>query len=215
MKVIVMGCGLVGEQVSRLLTSAGHEVTVIDADPSALARLGSDFPGQKILGVGFDRDILNRAGIRQADAFVATSPSDNANIVAARIARNIYHVPKVITRLYDPHRAEIYRRLGLVTISTTNWGAERINELLTHANLDPVISFGRGDVALVAVEISSNLEGRQVKQLNIPGELIVVSITRDGEAFIPTLGAEFHLSDVVHLCVQATAMDRLESLLEL
>jgi trk system potassium uptake protein TrkA len=215
MKVIIMGCGRVGEQVAYILCNGGHDVTVIDIDQEALNRLGPAFRGRKIRGVGFDRDILVSAGIRDADAFVATGPSDNANIVAARIAHNVFHVPRVVTRLYDPRRAEIYRRLGLVTISMTTWGAERINELLTHSNLDPIVSFGRGEVALVAVEAPPQLVGRQVAQLTVPGEVIVVSITRDNEAILPTLGTEFCSGDLIHMAVLASAMDRLEALLEL
>ena len=119
MKVIVMGCGRVGEQLARLLVDDGHEVAVIDYETSALARLGPNFRGKRIKGIGFDREVLIQAGIEQADAFAAASSSDNANIVAARIAHNIFHVPRVVTRLFDPQRAEIYRRLGMLTISST------------------------------------------------------------------------------------------------
>lgn len=122
MKVIIMGCGRVGEQLARLLVDEGHQVVVIDYDERALARLGPNFKGQRINGVGFDRDVLMKAGIEQADAFAAASSSDNANIVAARIAHNIFHVPRVVARLFDPQRAEIYRRLGMLTISSTTWG---------------------------------------------------------------------------------------------
>jgi len=117
MKVIIMGCGRVGEQLARLLVTEGHQIVVIDQEPSALERLGANFKGQRIAGVGFDRDVLLRAGIEQADAFAAASSSDNANIVAARIAHNIFHVPRVVARLFDPRRAEIYRRMGMLTIS--------------------------------------------------------------------------------------------------
>ena len=101
MKVIIMGCGRVGEQVSLLMAEAGHSVVVIDYDPEALARLGTTFKGQRILGIGFDRDVLLQAGVENADAFAATSSSDTANIVAARIARNVFHVPRVVARLFD------------------------------------------------------------------------------------------------------------------
>jgi trk system potassium uptake protein TrkA len=156
--------------------------------------------------------VLVRAWIEQAEAFAATSPSDNANIIAARIARNIFRVPRVVARLYDPRRAEIYRRLGLVTISMTTWGAERIHELLTHASLDPVLSFGRGEVSLIALEISPHLDGRQAKDLTVPGEIYVSVITRDGEAMLPALGSELRSGDLVHLIVHNTALDRLEAL---
>ena len=153
MKVIIMGCGRVGEQLARLMSEEGHDIAVIDYDAAALARLGPDFKGRRVKGVGFDREVLLRAGIEQTDAFAATSSSDNANIVAARIARNIFHVPRVVARLFDPRRAEIYQRLGLVTISSTTWGAERIRELLTHAQLDSVRSFGGGEVAMLEIEV--------------------------------------------------------------
>jgi trk system potassium uptake protein len=215
MKAIVMGCGRVGEEVCMLLDQGGHDVTVIDPDPEMLAHLGNHFRGKKVRGVGFDREVLLEAGIDEADAFVATSRSDNANIVAARIARNIFKVPKVICRLYDPRRAEIYRRLGLLTISMTSMGAERINEMLTHSDLDPVLTFGRGEVSLLTVETPPHLIGRFVKHLTIPGEITVVSITREGQAILPTLGTEFCEGDLIHLAVLATALSQLEALISL
>lgn len=215
MKVIIMGCGRVGEQVSRLMAGEDHAVAVIDQNPEALARLGPEFRGQKVLGLGFDRRVLLEAGIETAEGFVATSSSDNANIVAARLARNVFHVPKVVARLYDPRRAEIYRRLGLVTISSTTWGAERIHELLSHADLDPVHTFGSGEVCLLSVDAPPHLIGRTVQNLAIPGEIIVVAVTRDGRALIPSLGTQFRSGDVLHLAVLAEAMGRLEALLDL
>ena len=215
MKVIIMGCGRVGSQVGRLLQGEGHQVTVIDPDPRNLDRLGANFKGKKIKGVGFDRDVLIQAGIESADAFVASSQSDNANIVSARIARNIFLVPRVITRLYDPRRAEIYRRLGLVTISMTDWGAQRINELLAHSALEPNFYFGKGEVSLVAIETPPHLVGRLVKDLTVPGEISVVAITRQGEALMTTLGSELCAGDLIHFAVLAAAMERLETLLGL
>ncbi len=215
MKVIIMGCGRVGEQVARIMSDEGHGVAVVDYDGNALARLGPDFKGRKVKGIGFDRKVLIAAGIEQADAFAATSSSDNVNIVAARLARNIFHVPKVVARLYDPRRAEIYRRLGLVTISSTTWGARRIHELLTHANLDPVMTFGHGEVALIEFEAPPRLVGRTVNNLTVSGEVHVTAITRQGKAFLPTLGAEFRAGDVIHLAVLAAAMERVEEMLGL
>ncbi|MCE1255071.1 MAG: TrkA family potassium uptake protein, partial [Anaerolineae bacterium] len=209
MKIIVMGCGKVGEQLCRMLDKSGHQVTVIDSDASNLNRLSANFSGVRVQGVGFDKDILLQAGIEQAEAFAATSPVDNANIIAARIAQNIYHVPRVVARLYDPRRAEIYRRLGLVTISMTTWGAERINEFLTHTNLDTVQSYGRGEVSMASIEISSLLDDHAIKDLNIPGEIQVCVVTRDGEAFIPDNLARFRVGDIVHVAVHSASMDKL------
>lgn len=215
MKIIVMGCGRVGEQLALLMSDEGHQVAVIDYDPNALSRLGPEFKGLRIKGVGFDRQVLIQAGIEQADAFAATSSTDNVNIVAARIARNLFHVPRVVTRLYDPRRAEIYRRLGLLTISSTTWGAERIRELLTYAELDPVMTFGNGEVCILSIETPPNLAGHMVKNLNVSGEIVVTAITRQGRAFIPLLGTEFHPEDIIHLVVLASAIDRFKALLGL
>ena len=215
MKVIVMGCGRVGEQVCRLMAGEGHTVAVIDQDPRALARLEPGLTVQKVLGQGFDRRALLEAGIEQAEGFAATSSSDNANIVAARLARNVFHVPRVVARLFDPQRAEIYRRLGLVTISSTAWGAERIHELFTHGDLDPLHTFGNGEVCLLSVDAPVHLVGRTVQNLAVPGEIIVVAVTRAGRALIPSLGTPFRSGDVLHLVVLASAMERLEALLDL
>lgn len=215
MRVIILGCGRVGEQVSRRMDEEGHEVVVIDVDESARDRLGPKFRGKVVIGVGFDRNVLLEAGIEHADAFAATSRSDNVNIVTARIARNIYHVPIVVARLFDPRRAEIYRRLGLVTISSTTWGAERIYELITHAELDSVLNFGHGEISLVALEAPPRLVGRMVNQISIPGEISVVAITRAGAAEIPSLGTEFRTGDYIHFAVHASAMGKFEAMLGL
>ena len=215
MKVIVMGCGRIGSQVSKLLSEQGHDVTVIDHDANADGRLGPNFKGRIIKGVGFDRNILLQAGIEQADSFVAASQSDNANIVAARIARNIFHVPRVVARLYDPRRAEIYQRLGLTTVSSSSWGAERIFQVLTHSDLDVWHTFGRGEVSLIHIETPPQLVGRGVNQLNVPREVMVVSITRNDEAFIPASGTEFQEGDLIHLIVLSSSMERLEEMLGL
>ena len=215
MKIIVMGCGRVGAQVSLLMEQDGHEVTVIDSDASALEILGPKFKGRKITGVGFDHRVLVEAGIYNADAFAATSSSDNVNIVSARIARNVFRVPRVIARLYDPRRAEIYQRLGVLTISSTSLGAERIRELITHADLEPVISFGKGEVNLIRLEASPHLVGRAIKLLEVPGEIKVVCVVRQGEALIPFLGTELQVGDTIHLVVLASAMDRLSDMLGL
>lgn len=213
MKVIVMGCGRVGEQVARIMSAEGHDVSVIDCNAQALDRLGPEFRGRRVLGVGFDRKTLIEAGIEEADAFAATSSSDNVNIVAARAARIMFHVPRVVARLFDPRRAEIYQRLGLVTISSTTWGARRIYELLTHADIDCVMSFGAGEVKLVQIEASAALAGRMVKHITAPGEVSVVAITRKGQAFLPSLGTEFRQGDLVHLAVLGSAMERLPAIL--
>ena len=215
MKIIIMGCGRVGSHVSQLLVQQGHEVTVIDHDATALARLGADFKGRVVRGLGFDRNVLIEAGVETAEGFVAASSSDNANIVAARTARNIFRVPRVVARLYDPVRAEVYQRLGLTTISSTAWGAERIVEVVTHTDLDTLQVFPDGGTTLIRVEAPARLKGHRVTQLNVPGEVLVTAITRNEHTFIPVSGTEFQDGDVIYLAVIPSAMQRLEEMLGL
>ncbi len=213
MKLIVMGSGRVGVQVARLMDQENHDVSVIDNDEIALERLGKGFHGQIIQGLGFDRDVLIKAGIETAEAFAATSNSDNANIIAARIARNIFHVPRVVAALYDVRRAEIYRRLGLLTFSSTQLGAERIRELLTFPDLDPIMIFGGGEVVMVTLEILPIQEGKQVRDFNVPGEIDVISITRHGVATLPAQGTTLKNGDIVYLAILASSMKRLKAML--
>lgn len=215
MNIIIMGCGRVGSQVSQLLVRQGHAVTVIDHDANALAKLGKEFKGRVVQGLGFDRNVLIEAGVETAEGFVAASASDNANIVAARIARNIFRVPRVVARLYDPVRAEVYHRLGLTTISSTLWGAERIVEVVTHSDLDVLQVFGDGGTTMVRIEVPARLNGYRVAQMNIPGEVLVTAITRDDQTFIPVSGTEFQEGDIMYLAVIPSAMIRLEELLGL
>jgi trk system potassium uptake protein len=215
MKIIIMGCGRVGEQVARLMADEGHEVVVIDVEPRALQHLGTSFKGRRVVGVGFDRDVLVEAGIEDADAFAATSSSDNANIISARIARNVFRVPRVVARLYDPRRAEIYQRLGLQTISSTTWGAERIREILTHSDLDPVMTFGSGEVSLLSIETPDLWVGHQVREILIPGEIQILAITRQAHAFIPVSGSDFRRGDIVHVAVLASSLEQFKELMGL
>lgn len=131
MKVVILGCGRLGAYLARRLVAQGHQVTVIDQDASALARLGDDFPGRTVVGTGIDEDILRRAGVAEADAFVAVTNWDNTNVMAVQVAREILGVPRAICRLYDPLRDEFYRSLGLETICPTLWGAQQVEQMLT------------------------------------------------------------------------------------
>ena len=142
--MIVVGCGRMGAELALALAREGKEVTVVDRDRRAFARLGAGFAGATVEGVGFDRDVLLRAGVERSDALAALTSGDNANIVTARIARTIFRVPKVVARVYDPRRAEIYTRLGLQTVSTTAWGVSRMQQLLVHGELNVIRSSARG-----------------------------------------------------------------------
>ena len=130
MYIIVMGCGRVGARLANLLVDAGHEVTVLDTNSAAFARLGPDFRGTTLLGNGIDVDVLRRAGIERADAFAAVTQGDNRNIMASQIAKHMFHVPRVVTRIYDPIRSDTFAALGLEAISPTIIGAAKFFEAL-------------------------------------------------------------------------------------
>ena len=214
MRMIIIGCGRMGAGLAQALVQGGHAVTVVDRDPAAFERLGPAFNGQTVAGVGFDRDVLLQAGVERADGLAAVTASDEANVVAARLARQVFHVPRVVARLYEPRKAEIYRRLGILTISTTTWGIQRIAELLSYSDLDVVLSLG-GEVELVAVGVPHILVGRAVQEVTIAGQVHVVAIKRDGTTLLPAAGTTFQADDVIYLAVLATSADRLRDLLGL
>jgi len=215
MKMIIIGCGRIGSDLAQNLSRQGHTITVVDHDPAAFERLGPAFKGRTVAGVEFDRDVLLQAGIERADGLAAVTASDEINIVAARLASQVFRVPRVIARLYDPRKAEIYRRLGLQTISPVAWSTHRIAELLCYSQLETVISLGGGGVDIVETEVPPLLVGHTVKELTVAGEIVVVAITRGDNTFLPTLGAVFQEGDRVNLVVEAASADRLRTMLAL
>jgi trk system potassium uptake protein TrkA len=168
-----------------------------------------------VTGVGFDREVLLQAGIERADGLASVTASDEVNVVAARLARQVFRVPKVVARLYDPRKAQIYRRLGLQTISTVTWGVNRIAELLCFSNLEVTLSLGYGGVDIVEVEIPSLLVGRTLNELALPGEAQVIAVSRQGKTFLPVPGLTFQAGDVAHLIMLAASADRVQALLAL
>ena len=133
MRIIIMGCGRTGSRLAVMLASAGHDVTVVDWDASAFGRLPDDFPGETVVGNAVDQDVLRSAGIEHADAFAAATSGDNRNIMAGQIAEHVFHVPRVISRIKDPIRAEIYGRLGIKVDCRTIEGAKIILDLIQSA----------------------------------------------------------------------------------
>ena len=183
MRVVIVGCGRVGAGLAAGLTGAGDVVAVVDKDAKAFERLGEEFTGQTVEGIGFDRDVLEQAGVARADALVAVTGGDNSNVVAARVARDAYRVPRVIARI-DPRRAALYEELGIVTMSSTGWALRRIRDYLEHRTLKEEQTFGRGEVTLVGTRLPQHLVDRTVAAVEGEG-LRVVSVTRRGGAFVP------------------------------
>ena len=133
MKVIIMGCGRAGAELALMLERDGHEVTVLDNDPAAFGPLGylsEEFRGVRMVGNGIDQEVLRRAGIEQADAFVSATRGDNRNVMACQVAKHVFDVPRVVSRVFDPIREEMYRSLGLRTINPTRIQARLLREAL-------------------------------------------------------------------------------------
>ena len=212
MRVVVVGCGRVGAGLAAGLAAAGEVVAVIDKDPKAFERLGEEFGGLTVEGIGFDRDVLERAGAASADALVAVTGGDNSNVVAARVARDAYRVPRVIARIHDPRRAALYEELGVVTVSSTGWALRRIRDHLEHRTLKEEQTFGRGEVSLLRLELPQHLVDRSVADVEGEG-LRVVSVTRRGGAFVPGPGTGLAEGDVVRLAVGPGGRERLDALL--
>jgi trk system potassium uptake protein TrkA len=210
--MIIIGCGRMGAGLAQALAQRGHTVTVVDNDPTAFEVLGPAFNGKTVAGVGFDRDVLLQAGIERADGLAAVTASDEANVVAARLARLVFRVPRVVARLYDPRKAEIYRRLGILTISTTTWGIQRIAQLLCYSDLDVVMSLSSA-VDLVQVNVPPLLVGRSTQALTVPGEVHLVAIDRAGKTLLPTPETAFQEGDLLYMAVLAESADRLKALL--
>lgn len=213
MRIVITGCGRMGAGLARALSAAGHAIAVIDVEESAFDRLGPTFTGERIRGVGFDREVLRRARIDEADGLAALTGNDEVNAVVARMAGRIFRVPRVVARLHDPRKAQIYRRLGVQVIATVDWGISRAADLLTFSQVGALLSLGSGQVDLIETELPALLDGRPVGELTAAGEVMPVAISRAGRTFIPTSGTIMTSGDIVHLAVVAASRGRLESLL--
>ncbi len=213
MQSIIIGCGRVGAGLAQSLSQRGQVVMVVDHEATAFERLGTGFKGQTLLGAGLDRDVLRQAGIERTDGLAVVTGSDDTNVVIARLARQVFRVPRVVARLHDPRHAEVYRQLGIQTITPLTWGIQRLSELLCYTHLNTTLSLGSGEVDIVEVELPHLLAGRTVNELTLLGEIQVAAISREGRTFLPTLGTVFREGDQVHLVVLATSAARLSALL--
>jgi len=213
MNILVIGCGRVGSYLAELLNAEGHNVTVIDKDSNSFDRLSSAFKGQCIHGDVLDRDILDKAGIQNVDALASVTNSDSLNAVIAMIAKNKFRVPKIAIRVFDPSDAEVYRKLGLSIISPTEWAANFIRDVLVHPEFYPKLTIGSGDVQIVELVVPHALAGRSIDYVNIPQQVRVIAVVRQGRAIIPYDGMMFEDDDFLTLAVSTLAMKRVEELM--
>lgn len=208
-----MGCGRVGILLTQELVKAGHQVTVIDRNRAAFDRLPPGFEAKQVVGLGFDKDVLEEAGIKEADAFLAVSSGDNSNIVSARVAREHYHVPKVIARIYDPMRAEIYEKLNIPTVSTTRWGVKQMMLMLSFEREEIKDALAGGDLIRLRLPVPAHLVGKAVSSIELAGKILVVGVERGGTGFIPAEGSTFQEGDHAAIVVHKDALETLDDLL--
>ena len=204
-----------GSDLADQLLAEKHQVTVIDKDPEAFHTYPLEDGVTQVVGLGFDRDVLEGAGIREADAFVAVSSGDNSNIVSARVALEYYHVPRVIARIYDPRRAEIYERLNIPTVATTKWGVKQIQLMLLHDRQEIRESVGGGDLLRMRVPVPEHLIGKAAVSLNVPGEVLVAGVSRGGGGFLPTADSMMQDGDFLVLMLTKDGVDTVDRLLAL
>ena len=201
-----MGCGRVGSSLAIELEAAGHSVAIIDQAREAFRRLGPDFKGQTITGVGFDSDTLLEAGIQRADAFAAVSNGDNSNILAARVARETYGVQNTVARIYDPGRAEIYQRLGIPTVATVIWASDQIMRRLVPEGSRSEWRDATGTVQLAEMHPHKSWYGKAALLIDQITPARVAFITRLGEALIPNEHTVLQEGDLLHVMVIVSDM---------
>ncbi|MFC3491381.1 potassium channel family protein [Glycomyces rhizosphaerae] len=201
MHVVIMGCGRVGSSLARSLVERGHTIGIIDQDPKAFRRLGPDFDETTVRGVGFDREVLAKAGINRADAFVSVSSGDNSNIIAARVARENYGVPNVIARIYDPQRASVYERLGIPTVATVRWTADRLLRHLLPEEQEPLWRDPTATLSMVEIICAEAWYGTALSALEQETGHRVAYITRFGRATLPTPSTVLQDGDQVFMLV--------------
>ncbi|MCE9623468.1 MAG: TrkA family potassium uptake protein [Actinomycetia bacterium] len=214
MHVIVVGCGRVGSDVARNLVAAGHDVVVVDRKAEAFRRLGEDFGGKTLVGVGFDRDLLAAAGITEESAVAAVTSGDNSNILIARVAKETFGASHVVARIYDPRRASIYERLGIATVATVAWTSERVLRHLLAAGTTPDWIDPSAKFTMVERRVPAEAAGTSVASLEAATASRVALLHRFGETSIPAPATLLQEDDQLHVVIGAGNTDVLDQQLQ-
>lgn len=209
MNIMIVGCGRVGSQLALLLSQEGHNVTIIDKNPDSFKRLGAAFNGVTVSGNGFDEKLLKELKIEKQDAFVSVTSGDNTNLMASQIAKKIFKVPRVIARVYDPKRADIYRRLGLDIISGTVLVAAMIRDKIIENRFTSYL-IETGELGVIEIPVTAELKGKKVSELNITDEFLVVVIERRKRVIIPEPHTRLEIDDKVMGVVRTTSLKKVK-----
>ena len=211
--IVIVGCGRVGSGLARALEAEGHSVAVIDRNRKAFRRLPADFKGLIVEGSGFDKEALNDAKIAEADAFAAVTSGDNSNILAARIARETFGVERVVARIYDPQRAQVYQRLGIPTVATVTWTVDQVRSWLLPEEFSPHWRDATGSLLLMDRVLPEHLAGQKLSSLEIDGKVRLAAVTRAGVPRLDARGLVGQDGDLLHFVVMKDDLDELAALL--
>jgi len=209
MYVIIVGCGRVGSELAKLLSTEGHNVVVIDKDQRSIERLGGTFNGLTLIGNGFGLALLKQAGVEKADAFCAVTNGDNTNLICAQVAKRIFKVPKVFARIYDPQRAHIYTALGLDIISGTILFAAMLRDKIIESRFSSYLIETK-ELGVIEIEVKNNLIGKKIQEINMPGEFLVVAIRRLDGVIIPESSTALRPKDVLMAAVKVTSLKKIK-----
>ncbi len=210
MHFVILGCGRVGSSLAHALERRGHSVAVIDQDARAFRRLGEEFQGQTVTGIGFDRDTMVEAGIERAGAFAAVSSGDNSNIISARVARETFGVEHVVARIYDPRRAEVYERLGIPTVATVRWTRDQILRRLLPEGAVPEWTDPSGAVVLAEVAVGPRWVGRRLSDLEEAAGVRVACVVRLGDGMLPHRQLVVQDGDLIHVAAEKSHLAEVE-----
>ena len=211
MYIIILGCGRVGSELAQILSREGHNVVIIDKSAASFRRLGGAFNGITLQGNGFDPGLLVEAGIKKADVFCAVTNGDNTNIMAAQVAKKMFNVPKVITRIYDPKRAGIYKALGLDVISGTVLFASMIRDKIIESRFSSYL-IETGELGTMELDIDDKFKGKRVEELNIPGEFLITTLVKKNITTIPLPQTVLEKGDKLVAVVRTASLNKVRKL---
>lgn len=198
MKIIVIGCGRLGVELACRLNKAGVDMAIVDNVAASFTNLPADFEGLTVEGEALNQDVLMRAGIDKADGLAAVTNCDPLNAVIGHIAKVVYNVPHVVVRNFDPRWRAIHETFNHQLVSSTSWGAQRIEEMLFHADVRTVYSAGNGEVEIYEITVPEEWNGKMLKEYLSSPECIPVSITRAGRAVLPSMDSLLEVGDIIH-----------------
>jgi len=205
MRYLIVGCGRVGSTLAKLLV-AEHDVVVVDENPAAFKRLGARFGGGVEVGTGIDYDVLKRAGAEKADGFVAVTDGDNRNVMAALIAQRMFRIPKIVARIYDPPRGQLYRDLGIETFSPTTLGAQIIRDALLDSPFTSMPSFDFGNLTSLVATVTSAQSGKRVTDIEENGKIRIAAIRQLGSVHVAAPSDVLREGDEINAIVAPEAL---------